>query len=244
MSFNLQSLERVNGGVAQANAVWVYSTADSIDAVEASGYFNEAKNLKLNDYLMIVASDGSAIYNVVQITPNVIIAQNGGDLTVGQKWTCNISDVFLNNNTSDQSPFPVGGQTITLDNDTLFYFESLIMLSSGGATHRQQFGFGGTATIDDIKYQAVGNSLSSGVVANHQGCYIDSTSLTNIGSNAAASSRHFSIRGSIRVSAGGTLTPLLRFDSAPGGTPLALSGSYFRIWEAGSSLEQTFGDWS
>jgi len=59
MSFDRNNLERLGGGVAGANGCWIYSTDDAIDAVEASGYFDEAKReLKEKDY--IIAMDLSS----------------------------------------------------------------------------------------------------------------------------------------------------------------------------------------
>ena len=243
MSFDLQALERVNGGIAQANAVWVYSSSDTMAAITASGYFDEAKNLKVDDYLLIVASDESGIYNVLTLSPTAV-GVNGGDTIPAQKWVINLADVSLTDDASSQSPFTSGYNSIAVEANKTYFFESVVYISSGGTTHRQQFGFGGTSTVSECKYQAVGNAVAAGAVVNQQGCYVDSTSMTNIGSNAAATDRHFSLRGSITITAAGTLTPLIAFSTAPGGTPLALESSYFRIWEAGGSSDNANGDWS
>jgi len=74
MSFDRNNLERLGGGVAGANGCWIYSTDDAIDAVEASGYFDEAaRELKEKDYIIAMANTISGTYRVSQIEPFVAL---------------------------------------------------------------------------------------------------------------------------------------------------------------------------
>jgi hypothetical protein len=78
MSFSLQGLERVNGGLAFAATLWSYTTADDIASVEASDYFAEAKTFKVGDCILAVASDAARFYRITLLNPATIEAINVG----------------------------------------------------------------------------------------------------------------------------------------------------------------------
>jgi hypothetical protein len=81
MSFSLQGLERVNGGLAFAATLWSYTTADDIASVEASDYFAEAKTFKVGDCILAVASDAARFYRITALSPLTIVVIDVGDTT-------------------------------------------------------------------------------------------------------------------------------------------------------------------
>ena len=89
MSFTLKNFERVGSGISGAMAIWSYASQDSEGDIETSGYFDEAKNLKLNDYIIIISTDFSSTYRVVSLSPVVI---ESTDAAAGIKNTIYVSD--------------------------------------------------------------------------------------------------------------------------------------------------------
>jgi len=89
MAYTASSLIRIGGGSGQA--LWYYSSADSIADANTAGYFNDAANiLNLNDIIMTITSTGGtpvlthAYVNanngsVVDITNGVVITNTDGD---------------------------------------------------------------------------------------------------------------------------------------------------------------------
>jgi len=89
MAYKASSLIRIGGGSGQA--LWYYSSADTIADANTAGYFNDAANiLNLNDIIMTITSTGGtpvlthAYVNanngsVVDITNGVVITNTDGD---------------------------------------------------------------------------------------------------------------------------------------------------------------------
>jgi len=89
MAYTASSLIRIGGGSGQA--LWYYSSADTIADANTAGYFNDAANiLNLNDIIMTITSTGGtpvlthAYVNanngsVVDIINGVVITNTDGD---------------------------------------------------------------------------------------------------------------------------------------------------------------------
>jgi len=89
MAYTASSLIRIGGGSGQA--LWYYSSADTIADANTAGYFNDAANiLNLNDIIMTITSTGGTPVlthsyvnanngSVVDITNGVVITNTDGD---------------------------------------------------------------------------------------------------------------------------------------------------------------------
>jgi hypothetical protein len=80
MAFTPNSLNQVSSGKNTVAPVqWAYSTADALAVVLASGYFNDAQDgydntkgrFKVDDSILVVASDGTGFVKVTVVTTNV-----------------------------------------------------------------------------------------------------------------------------------------------------------------------------
>jgi hypothetical protein len=149
------------------------------------------------------------------------------------------------------------GVGVTLSSSTVYAFEAVYALSkSAGATsHNLGFGFGGTATVNNILYEAVGGyilsaTLSGNIVTDAQyrlGSIANSTANTNVYTAAAAAaiSWAYIVRGTVSVNAGGTFTPQYTLSAAPGGAYSTVAGSYFMIYPIGASgANVNVGTWA
>lgn len=164
------------------------------------------------------------------------------------------SDLAGANVSTAQNLFGVG---VTLSSSTVYAFEAFYGLSkSAGATaHNLGYGFGGTATVNNILYEAVGGYILSSTLSSTLrtdatyaiGSATNSTSNTNVYANAAGAAISWShiVRGTISVNVGGTFIPQYTLSAAPGGAYSTVAGSYFMIYPIGASgANVNVGTWA
>jgi hypothetical protein len=146
--------------------------------------------------------------------------------------------------TSAQPIFNVG---VTLIGSTVYEFEgAFVFIKSAGTTSHNfglQFGYSGTFTNGIYTYYGYASSSGSVLVG-----FVQSVTSTNtIGGSltAASASVTITIKGTISVSTGGTLTPQYVLSANPGGAYSTQIGSYFKIWPLGASGANTsIGSWA
>jgi len=154
------------------------------------------------------------------------------------------------NATGAQNMLGVG---VTLSASTVYEFESVMFMSktAGTTSHTIAFGFGGTATINNLIYQGFN---SAGIAANtpllgQTTSYFVANATTAIvltsAQTAATNGFYITIRGTISVNAGGTFIPQYTLSAAPGGAYTTQAGSYFLIYPIGASGANTnVGTWA
>lgn len=79
MAFSLNNWDKLSqAGLTQMIVLWGYvSSTDTLATIGASAYFNDvADHLTIGDYIYIRGSDGSNLYAVTAVSPNVTIAAN------------------------------------------------------------------------------------------------------------------------------------------------------------------------
>lgn len=164
------------------------------------------------------------------------------------------ADLAGANVTTAQSIFGVG---VTLSASTVYEFEALYVLSKtvGATSHSLGFGFGGTATVNNITYVTSGGVLLSGtpsgtVVTNgsfYIGSVANSTANTTpfLAITAAGVTFPYIVRGTVSINAGGTFIPQYTLSAAPGGAYSTVAGSYIRINPLSASGSATnVGTWA
>ena len=151
--------------------------------------------------------------------------------------------------TSAQSLFGVG---VTVSGSTVYQFESLIAMSktSTATNHNLGFGFGGTATLNNISYTSLQNTFSntSFLQSNDNPSYLtfvqtaSATTLSNPGT--AAVYKIFSFKGTVSVNVGGTFIPQYTTSASTGVYTTAI-GSFFKLSRIGASGANTsIGTWA
>jgi hypothetical protein len=151
--------------------------------------------------------------------------------------------------TGAQSLFGVG---VTLAASTVYEFEIVfaIQKSAGTTSHTVSILFGGTASLNNIFYQAVGgnggslpdsSASSTGRVATSSAA---ATAFTGA-ITAASSGVYYTIKGNVSINAGGTFIPQYTLSAAPGGAYSTVAGSYVKIYPIGASGSATnVGSWA
>lgn len=186
-----------------------------------------------------VEYDGKSFYSTAQGTQRGVIMG-------AQYYRLNAAYVGSNVNTA-QSVFGVG---VTLSTATVYAFEGVYLFTKtvGGNSHTVGTGFGGTATLNNIGYNATGTlaitSLASANYGNLLATSATATSVTGTVSNATAFAV-LQVKGTVSVSGGGTFIPQYILSAAPGGAYSTVAGSYFLIYPIGTSGANTsVGAWA
>ena len=154
------------------------------------------------------------------------------------------------NATGAQSIFGVG---VTLSASTQYEFEIAVTLSktAGTTAHTIAFGFGGTATLNNIGYGIFGNmqNTASGVANNQptNDSFNNTAAATVLTTSSASATIYYtiSIKGTVSVNAGGTFIPQYTLSAAPGGAYTTQAGSYMKIKPIGASgANVSVGTWA
>jgi len=145
------------------------------------------------------------------------------------------------------------GVGCTLSSSTVYAFDCLFVGTKtvGTTSHSINFGFGGTATLNNIGYFALADNQNGTlpiVTANTADIgYVNTATLRVLipSSNAATLVYIMRINGTVSVNAGGTFIPQYSLTAAPGGAYTTAIGSYMAIYPVGASGSNTnVGTWA
>lgn len=145
------------------------------------------------------------------------------------------------------------GVGVTLSSSTVYAFDAIYAAykSVGTTAHSVGFGFGGSATINNISYFHTGDNVAGTFPAQAYGSvthgFINTASNTlAIPSTTTASVNFFiKISGTVSINVGGTFIPQYTLSAAPGGAYTTQIGSYFLIYPIGASgVATNVGTWA
>jgi hypothetical protein len=153
--------------------------------------------------------------------------------------------------TSAQSIFGVG---VTLSASTVYEFELNLALTktAGTTSHTISFGFGGTATLNNILYDTFGRNGATTIpwiaLATAIDTSVINTASSQVFTGAITSASYvffIIIKGTLSINAGGTFIPQYTLSAAPGGAYSTVAGSYIRINPLSASGAATnVGTWA
>ena len=140
---------------------------------------------------------------------------------------------------------------INLASATTYNFDGIYLINrtSGTNAHTMSILFSLGGTLIDISYLASVAVTTSGTLTTGGTItrYFGSTASSLVITPSTSSANEFvtvEIRGILRSDTAGTFTPQIEFSTLPGGAPVLLSNSYFRVTPVGSSGFSALGDWS
>lgn len=184
--------------------------------------------------------DGKVFYGTPQSTQRGVIP--------GAQFFRLNSDLVGANVATAQNVFGVG---VTLSASTVYVFESVYTLAktAGTTSHTMNFGFGGTATLNNISYVATyvnTNAAPPTGTTSNIASSNTASAITVMGAVTSATSTFFmSIKGSVSINAGGTFIPQYTLSAAPGGAYSTTANSYIMIYPIGASGANTsVGTWA
>ena len=165
-------------------------------------------------------------------------------------YRLNADQAGANVNTA-QSVFGVG---VTLAASTVYAFDTVYLFSktAGTTSHTIGFGYGGTATLNNIAWRGEGMTDNNAIPftrANSTTSLFASSSAANLTATDARStatqSGSFRLSGTVSINAGGTFIPQYTLSAAPGGAYSTVAGSYIRLTPIGAAGSASFqGTWS
>jgi len=136
----------------------------------------------------------------------------------------------------------VFGVSVTLSTSTVYAFEAMYYFNktAGATSHTFGIGYGGSATLNNILWNAVGIDTSATPPLRSTNFEeVASTSAANVAFTAAvasaASTVVANIKGIVSINGGGTFTPQYTLSAAPGGAYSTMANSYFLIYPIGAS---------
>ena len=180
-----------------------------------------------------VEYDGKVFYGTPQSTQRGVIP--------GMQFFRLESNLVGANINTVQSVF---GVSVTLSASTIYAFEALYYFNktAGATSHTFGIGFGGSATLNSVLWDAVGFD-GTAVLPRRA-----SDSTLAIAASATATNQTFSggissgaetvvanIKGIVSINGGGTFTPQYTLSAAPGGAYSTMANSYFLIYPIGAS---------
>jgi hypothetical protein len=183
--------------------------------------------------------DGLAFYQ----TPVAL----GRGVSPSVYFTSNVADFTMANSSSAQSPFEAARDVLTLTGATTYEMEGQVTITGMGGTTRTtalEFDAGG-ATLTSIYYEA---TIATGAANTVSTVFNSFTAVAATAQvlNATVTTAAMTIRwkGLVRVNAGGTFIPQIKFSADPTGTILCKKDSYFKIWAIGSNTVGSVGNWA
>jgi hypothetical protein len=157
------------------------------------------------------------------------------------------ADYTLTSQTGAQQLFnvPAGG-ALTLAANSLYFFESLLLLTTMSATSGNaliDLLGAGTATLASQLWSVVGlDATTQTTAAALSGSAFTAAAAADVVVAATGTGLHLHLRGSLTTSTGGTLIPSIGLTTAA--AAVVKAGSYFRIYRAGASDATSFGAWA
>lgn len=192
---------------------------------------------------VLSSSNANSAVNFSAGTKNVFIDSMAPSLD--QYYRLN-TDFLGANATGAQSLF---GKGITLAAGVAYEFDLLVTLvkTAGTNSHTIALGFGGTATLNNMAYTvkyAGPQAFGSGAALNSYPTASGSSVVFTGPIVTAGVYMSFDVRGTVSVSASGTLIPQYTLSAAPGGAYYTSAGALIRVATLGpSGANVSVGNW-
>lgn len=174
---------------------------------------------------------------------------NGEQHIVAEQIVVSSADLGGSNVATAQSVFAAAQDTLTIAGSTTYEFEAEYEIDNTGTTSRTLstlFALGGGASLTSIAYTALttnaANASAPQAVSMTRAAVATAVAVT--AAVAAATQNTVKLRGTMRVNAGGTITPQFQYSAAPGAAPTIKANSFFRLWPIGSNTVTTVGPWA
>jgi hypothetical protein len=189
-----------------------------------------------------VEYDGVTFYG----TPN---ASNRGVLDTSHFMALAV-DYTGNDSSSAQKVFNLGTGTagaITLPGSTSYFMEATYYITRtvGSNSHTLSTLFAVSSALTGITYTADTTSTASNILGAVSRIYATGAGAVAVTAASTATDENITvtIRGIVRTNSATTFTPQVKYDSAPGGAPTFLAGSYIRLTPIGTNAVTFVGNW-
>lgn len=177
---------------------------------------------------------------------------NGCSLIPTENFARVLTTRSINNSTTAQNVFDSTNDTIKLAAGTTYTFEGVYRIGSGTTSHTTEVKFDESVTIGDGGTTWTWFALAIGGAANTASRTQDCSHFITAAGGAAntASTNAITIiwiRGMVTTPttyANSTITPQIKFGTAPGGTNEILTGTFLRFTPIGDNSVESVGGWT
>lgn len=207
----------------------------------AAGAGNEPMQMT-SGTLLTAATAGTAEYDGKVFYTSPVASARGVSPSI--QFSVLSADFGLSNVSTVQSAFSASQDVFTLEASTSYHFHGSYFMTIGTTSHTVAMAFatGGGASITSMAYMAtVSNQVINTVgVSGLTGVNTNAATVVTTASTTAGAMITF--RGILRMNAGGTITPQIKFSAAPGGTNTMLKNSYICFYPIGTDTMTVVGN--
>lgn len=233
----------------QFNDANTFGGSSSFTFDKTSNVLTIGGKVSLSNTALSTASTGTLEYDGKDLyfTP---LGTERGLISNSQYYRLNSSLAGANVSTA-QNLFGVG---CNVSASTTYHYEirATLTKSAGTTTHAVQFGFGGTATVNNIYsdirviFSTTGvNTAITGSTTN--GATSTQATFTTVTATSASAALlcSMNISGTVSINVAGTFIPQYQLTAAPGGAYTVLAGAYVLIYPVGAAGSNvSVGTWA
>jgi hypothetical protein len=189
-----------------------------------------------------VEYDGAVFYGTV--------AASARGLLPAEQFVVLNANYVGNDSSAAQRVFNVPSNgVVSLAANTTYFFEGFYIIAPAITFNAESLRtlFAVTETLSSIRYIADSSTGLASATANvrrTQGSVITAVTVTDAAPGGQATNFTVQLRGVLRTSAAGTLTPQFSFTGTPGSAPVVQANSFFKITPAGSASVTNLGAWT
>ena len=229
-SFNAQSAVGVNGG-----SVFLYGNQNLFDSISITNLPDDTTVVELYEDRLYATNKN-----------------NRRSLIPTENFARVLTTRSINNNTTAQNVFASANDTIKLAADTTYIFEGVYRIGSGTTSHTTEVKFDESVALGDGGTTWTWFVFSIGGAANSATRTQDCSHFVTAAGGAAntASTNAITIiwlRGMVTTPTtytDSTITPQIKFGTAPGATTEILAGTFLRFTPIGDSTVESVGFWA
>ena len=181
-------------------------------------------------------------------TADLLVAKNDNGLVLYQlpfvltTAAANFTGTDVN---TAQPIFEAARDSLTIQPGSYIMQARFHIHTTGTTSHQLGLLFGGTATVQDIGYQAAVTNAATEVTGAPSTLWVAVATVTNV-TPATATETHHSVQldGIVRISVAGTFIPQYQWSAAPGVAGATLRDSYFMLMPFGTQSIAAVGAWA
>ena len=161
-----------------------------------------------------------------------------------EQFISNTANFTMANVNTAQSVFAAANDVFTLPAATTYFFEGVYNITGMGATTRTTATlFGGTTTIISIAYYAMIQTGAANALGAAQTTKNNITAAANVlNATVATAAATITVKGIVRINAGGTFIPQIQFSANPTGAIIGTTNSWFRMYPVGTNTAAAVGN--
>jgi hypothetical protein len=162
-------------------------------------------------------------------------------------FTSNVADFTMANSNAAQSPFEAARDVMTVPGSMTYEMEGLLQITGMGGTTRTtalEFDAGGCSLTSISYFAQIWTGAANAIPSASGQIHAVAATAQVMNATVATAAATIKIKGIVRINAGGTFIPQVKFSADPTGTIKCLKDSYFKLTPLGSNTVGSVGNWA